>query len=80
MCTKLNYFTSGSLGVVVLEGSQWMSSVSEDKIINIHKDMELDQLLFSTILRMVMIFQKVATKLILLLTAESKIASFCELR
>lgn len=40
MCTKLNYFTSGSLGVVVLEGSRWMSSVSEDKIINIHRDMK----------------------------------------
>lgn len=40
MCTKLNYFTSASLGVVVLEGSRWMSSVSEDKIINIHRDMK----------------------------------------
>lgn len=25
---------------MVLEGSGWMSSVSEDKVINIHKDME----------------------------------------
>lgn len=30
-CAKLNFFTSGNLGVVILEGSGWMSSVSEEK-------------------------------------------------
>lgn len=63
-----------------LEGSGWMSSVSEDKVVNIHRNIETGSVTIFYYSKNGYDFSKSNNEIILLLTVGSAISSFCKLR